>query len=287
VTYTRGSDLSGSSEGAGGIGGLLARTDNSTINPQHAYYHADGNGNVTTLIDTNQVVVARYTYEPFGNVFSMSGPLACANLYRFSSKEADPASGLIYYLYRYYDSTLQRWMNRDPLSDSWQSPSEAWFLSKVGPWEFYGGGNLYHFVYNGPTLSVDSFGLDLYIVRDKGGKGHEWVVGDNGDGTYWDSDKNPGKGGFRFFGTPLNCPSDVEFRPKSQFDPKNLSSAFRIRKHMRTSGSVDQRVRDDAKRRADADEGRYDACAKNCRTYADGLLDYAKGQKLREAAYGR
>ena len=29
VTYTRGKDLSGSLEGAGGIGGLLARTDNS------------------------------------------------------------------------------------------------------------------------------------------------------------------------------------------------------------------------------------------------------------------
>ena len=34
VTYTRGKDLSGSLEGAGGIGGLLARTAHSTLNPQ-------------------------------------------------------------------------------------------------------------------------------------------------------------------------------------------------------------------------------------------------------------
>ena len=51
VTYTRGLDLSGSFEGAGGIGGLLARTDNGQLNGSgpaaHAYYHADGNGNVT------------------------------------------------------------------------------------------------------------------------------------------------------------------------------------------------------------------------------------------------
>ena len=46
VTYTRGNDLSGSLQGAGGIGGLLARTDNLLLNtptPQaaHAYYHCD------------------------------------------------------------------------------------------------------------------------------------------------------------------------------------------------------------------------------------------------------
>jgi len=51
VTYTRGRDLSGTLEGAGGIGGLLARTDRGLLASGdvdgHAYYHADGNGNVT------------------------------------------------------------------------------------------------------------------------------------------------------------------------------------------------------------------------------------------------
>src|SRR5205807_5844546 len=37
VTYTRGKDLSGGFEGAGGIGGLLARTDSRAGTP--AYYH--------------------------------------------------------------------------------------------------------------------------------------------------------------------------------------------------------------------------------------------------------
>lgn len=31
----------------GGIGGLLARTDQTASTPSPAYYHADGNGNVT------------------------------------------------------------------------------------------------------------------------------------------------------------------------------------------------------------------------------------------------
>jgi RHS repeat-associated protein len=140
VTYTRGSDLSGNFEGAGGIGGLLARSDHSTLSPQHAYYYADGNGNVTTLTDTNQTAVARYAYEPFGNVFSISGPLATANLYRFSSKEAHEMSGSVYYLYRYYDPTVQRWMNRDPIAE-------------------LGGDNLYGFVQNDPIRNLDSLGL--------------------------------------------------------------------------------------------------------------------------------
>jgi len=78
VTYTRGCDLSGNLQGAGGIGGLLARTE--VANGQSACYHADGNGNVTVMINAQQVVVAKYIYDPFGNTLSKSGPLADANV---------------------------------------------------------------------------------------------------------------------------------------------------------------------------------------------------------------
>lgn len=81
--YTRGPDLSGSLEGAGGIGGLLAMTQTAGAGQQHVYYHADGNGNVTALVDALQKVVARYLYDPFGNTLSASGPMVEANLYRF------------------------------------------------------------------------------------------------------------------------------------------------------------------------------------------------------------
>jgi RHS repeat-associated protein len=123
VTYTRGTDLSGTLQGAGGIGGLLARTHNpSMVHPYlaataHAYYHADGNGNITALLNTNGVVVARYSYDPYGNLLGMSGPLAEANTYRFSSKDWDAKPGLYYYGYRYYEPNLQRWVNTDPLGD--------------------------------------------------------------------------------------------------------------------------------------------------------------------------
>jgi RHS repeat-associated protein len=67
------------------------------------------------MINTSNSVVARYLYDPYGRILSQSGLLAGANLYRFSSKEAHLNSGLIYYLYRFYDPNLQRWPNRDPI----------------------------------------------------------------------------------------------------------------------------------------------------------------------------
>jgi len=138
VTYTRGRDLSGSLQGAGGIGGLLARTD--AASGQSACYHSDGNGNVTAMNNAQQVIAAKYIYDPFGNILSKSGPLADANTYRFSSQEYHQNSGLVLYLYRAYDPNLQRFVNRDPIQER-------------------GGMNLFGFVGNSPIDYIDPFGL--------------------------------------------------------------------------------------------------------------------------------
>jgi len=116
VTYTRGLDLSGSLQGAGGIGGLLAMSDqrNSINTPANYYYHADGNGNITALLNSGNEIAARYLYDPFGNIVSASGPLAGFNRQRFSSKEQHGPSGLMLYERRAYDPNLQRWLNQDP-----------------------------------------------------------------------------------------------------------------------------------------------------------------------------
>ncbi len=135
VTYTRGLDLSLSLQRAGGIGGLLARTDASGS----TFYHSDGSGNITALMDTNQNIVARYEYDPFGKLIGKWGPLADANTYRFSSKEFQRNSGLYYYGYRFYEPNLQRWLNRDPMGED-------------------GGINLYQFVYNNPNSWIDPDG---------------------------------------------------------------------------------------------------------------------------------
>jgi RHS repeat-associated protein len=143
VSYTRGPDLSGTMEGAGGIGGLLARSSGyyapSGTWSTHDYYHADGNGNITYLVNSSQTLAASYRYDPYGNLISSSGSLAATNTYRFSSKEFIPSAGLYYYLYRFYDPTLQRWINRDPLMEG-------------------GGVNLYAAIGNSPPNGFDSDG---------------------------------------------------------------------------------------------------------------------------------
>ncbi len=148
VTYTRGNDLSDTLQGAGGIGGLLARTDNGQQiggnATAHAYYFNDANGNVVGLVSTNGMLVAQYTYDPFGNVLTTSGPLASANRYRFSSKEWNDNTGLYYYGYRFYDPNLQRWLNRDPIDED-------------------GGINLYRFTENNSIGFADPYGLQCPI----------------------------------------------------------------------------------------------------------------------------
>jgi RHS repeat-associated protein len=131
ITYTRGPDLSGTRQGPGGM-------------------------------------LARYHYDPFGNELSRSGPLANANVYRFSRKEWHLQSGLYYYGARFYEPGLQRWFNRDPLGEG-------------------GGLNLYGFVGNDPVNGIDPYGLLrwrdfnpalLFDAEAWGGLLHSWVVGD-------------------------------------------------------------------------------------------------------------
>jgi len=158
VSYTRGLDLSGSSEGAGGIGGLLARTDGNGS----AFYHTDGNGNVTTMINSGGTVQAKYLYDSYGNIINKTGPLADVNLYRFSSKEVHVLDGLYYYGFRYYEPNLQRWLNRDPIKE-------------------WGGLNLYQFVGNGPVDSIDPDGSFFKnFFKDLGNDLWNWMYGNPG-----------------------------------------------------------------------------------------------------------
>ncbi len=139
VSYTRGLDLSGSLAGAGGIGGLLAFSDHQGPGVRHAHYHSDGNGNITAMMNRHGRLVAKYHYDPFGNLQGQAGPLAAANPYRFSSKQYQANTGMYSYGFRFYEPSLQRWINQDPVGE-------------------IGGLNVYAFVQNDPTTWVDPSG---------------------------------------------------------------------------------------------------------------------------------
>ncbi len=136
VTYTRGLDLGGSLRRAGGIGGLLARTDTNSS----TFYHADGNGNITALMDGNENIVARYLYNPFGKPVGQWGLLAPINAMQFSSKPR--YRGLDDFGLRWNDSDLDRFLNQDPIGEK-------------------GGFNLYRFAGNNPVNKIDPLGLQI------------------------------------------------------------------------------------------------------------------------------
>jgi len=116
---------------------LLSRTDNQGS----VFYHADGMGNVTALVDAQQTLEGRYLYDPFGRLLGMWGPVAPRNVMRFSSKPVDLLTGDYDFGYRRYSTDLQRWLHQDPIREA-------------------GGINLYQFVGNNPLSYVDRDGLD-------------------------------------------------------------------------------------------------------------------------------
>ena len=146
-SYVWGLDLSQSIQGAGGVGGLLAMTENGNT---YLYCH-DANGNVGRMINaTDGSVAAAYEYAPFGSIVHQSdGAVADDNPFRFSTKYHDTETGLYYYGYRYYSTELGRWLNRDPLEEE-------------------GALNLYLFVNNNPINSFDPLGEVDYDVDSQG-----------------------------------------------------------------------------------------------------------------------
>jgi RHS repeat-associated protein len=150
-SFIWGLDLSGSLQGAGGVGGLLCLSEisNGQISSSHAAAF-DGNGNLTSLLNaTTRTESARYEFGPFGEVLRATGPMATANPFRFSTKFQDEETGLLYYGYRYYDPSTGRWNSRDPV-DEW------------------GGMNLFGFVSNNALSNCDKLGRELGVGLSAG-----------------------------------------------------------------------------------------------------------------------
>ena len=136
-TYTWGNDLSGSLQGAGGVGGLLFAKKRG--HGQDAWiYHYDGNGNVAEVTDSKGNLLDHYEYDPFGNLTTT--PQLPENRFRFSTKPQDAETGLYYYGFRYYDPETGRWLSRDRVEEK-------------------GGANLYAFAFNHPVGFLEYPGL--------------------------------------------------------------------------------------------------------------------------------
>jgi len=147
--YTWGLDLSGSLQGAGGVGGLLSQTIITPTTVKRYFPLADANGNCVSFIDEAGNVQAHYVYDAFGNTVSQTGTMTDVFPFRFSSKYFDNETGLLYYGFRYLRPAFGRWISRDPI------------------WE-EGGLLLYGFVDNNGVNQWDLLGMQMPVICPPG-----------------------------------------------------------------------------------------------------------------------
>ncbi len=113
-SYVWGLDLSGSQQGAGGVGGVLG-----VITAGVCHFAAfDGNGSVAALLDgVAAAISAQYQYGPLGEVLRATGPMARANPFRFLTKYQDDESDALYSGGCYYNAYIGCWLCRFPATD--------------------------------------------------------------------------------------------------------------------------------------------------------------------------
>lgn len=149
-TLTWGTDLSGTLQGAGGVGDLLLVEELRGVTTTAHHFHFDGNGNVTEITDHLGLPTATYRYDAFGNTLVATGSYAAQNNYRFSTKPLDNEianAPLYYYGYRFYDPGTGRWPSRDPIGED-------------------GGLNLYGMAFNDPIDFFDVLGRNVKVFFD-------------------------------------------------------------------------------------------------------------------------
>ena len=156
-SYVWGTDLSGTSQGAGGVGGLLEISYyGSSIT--NCFPASDGNGNIMALVNAaDGTIAANYDYAAFGEPIRITGVMARNNPFRFSTKYADDESDLLYYGYRYYKPSTGTWPSRDPINEL------GFGLLQNGDIRCdTSGSKPYAFVGNNPVSVIDLLGLSGY-----------------------------------------------------------------------------------------------------------------------------
>ncbi len=159
-----GLDKSGTEQGAGGVGGLLA------VSLDDVFYIPcyDHNGNIVLYISETGSIVAQYTYDPYGNVIASSGPIADVFSFGFSTKYHGRETGMVGYQQRIYLPVHGRWLNRDPIEEE-------------------GGVNLYGFCENRPHFDYDFLGLAVKVIKSIPGQQPSggWRWADSKGETHW------------------------------------------------------------------------------------------------------
>jgi RHS repeat-associated protein len=130
-------ELSGSTVTAnlltGGVDEIFTRADSAGTRN----FLGDALGSTLALTDSTGTVQTQYSYEPFGKTTATGS--ASSSTFQYTGREND-GTGMYYYLARYYNPTLGRFISEDPAG--------------------FGGGDANFYVYagNGPADYIDPSG---------------------------------------------------------------------------------------------------------------------------------
>ena len=267
-----GNDLSGTEQGAGGVGGLLAVSiDGSFYFPCY-----DQIGNVVCYVSEAGAIAAQYVYDPYGSVIDQNGALADVFDIRFSTRYTDRETGLVSYKRRFYRPEHGRWLNRDPIEEM-------------------GGVNLYAFCLNNANSNLDRLGLNVTLTT--GNRNVSWLRAGNRyfhqeicvDTWVWNEKsccwRRTGRRSFSFAATGLGLsgPSDDWLGLNSPTGPGVIKGSVY---ETDDQGLEDTEVIETTpcQDRAflkyllslDGKEDTYSLFRHNCRTFSQAMLDEAK-----------
>jgi RHS repeat-associated protein len=119
------------------IGGVVAKKSTG----ETLFYHNDHLGGINLITDAQGLKLQLIEYDPWGKVSREEGNADPSR--RFTGKELDPETGLMYYGGRYYDPILGRFISPDPVRQDYRDPQAL---------------NPYAYVRNNPVNTIDPSG---------------------------------------------------------------------------------------------------------------------------------
>ncbi|MEA3392223.1 MAG: RHS repeat-associated core domain-containing protein, partial [Candidatus Marinimicrobia bacterium] len=151
-----------------GNGQKLAKFDGSDIE----YYHNNYLGSIQAMTNGSGSVMWSRDYYPFGDEKGSGTGSADDNAYKFTGKEWDTESDFFYSWHRYYDPSIGRFIQVDPLwsRSLYQSP--------------------YNYCNNNPLIAIDPDGLSTEYCQLTG---DILKVLKDGSLDVWTVDKNSGE----------------------------------------------------------------------------------------------
>lgn len=141
--------LSAQTSGGSGVANTtyFTRDNRGTLVSQRSpgdkmhYYLFDGLGSVVGLTDASGNMVAEYEYEPWGQ--QTSAEPSVSNPWRFASGYKDANTGFVKFGTRYYDPSIARWTQQDPVRGEISNPMSL---------------NAYVYALDNPVNNVDPSG---------------------------------------------------------------------------------------------------------------------------------